>query len=156
MNSCAIVPIDFDLFWKITSIPAGGSLLVAYVTSLLTRVDELREKIEGSVGTDLEIGIPYLAPQSVRALLDFDVAAKIRRLVMLFVFSFITMVWYGIAKNIPALSESGAYGCLVAALTYLALLPAVYSVVLLARILYHLLNLYAASRSSQSSTSRKS
>lgn len=128
MNECLIKAIDFDLFWKLSGLVLlSNALNGLYLLTHLKTVNETKQKINQNVGVDPGSGIPLAASYADQKLLNYNVGRRVSILLLCLALSGIFVFSYALLKDVPALSNSTAYKCLITVLTYVGLAPVVVS-----------------------------
>jgi hypothetical protein len=139
---CAIIQIDFSLFWKISCAVLVPSFVSLFYKDLPPRFEEHKERIKKSVGSDPETGIPYLLSRRKKKLLEYNLPTRLIWLLMCPVASLSAVGIYFVCDRIPRLSDLAWYDCVVSAFTIVGLLPVGLSIWLASSILVQLVRLY--------------
>lgn len=144
MIDCPINPIDFDLFWKISSVVLAPSALNLY-KDLPVRFEEYKQKIRQSAGSDPDTGIPFLLPERTRRLLDYDLPVRLTWLLRCLVASIFSVITYVVCDKIPCPFDTGWYNCLISTCTYIGIFPVFVSIWIGVSVLAQLIRLYRES-----------
>src|SRR4030042_5146242 len=144
MADCPLSKIEFDLFWKVSSVVLAPNIL-NLIKDLPSRFEEYKQKIRQSTGRDADSGIPFLPPERTRKFLEFDLSKRLMWLIRCLYASAFAVLVYGLFGNVPQPLDSPWYDCLVAASTILGLLPTFLSIWIGISILAQLVSLYRES-----------
>lgn len=140
MSQCPLVPIEFDVFLKLSLLSLVSVL--PHFAKLPKTFDDLKQKLQASVGVDPQSKVPYYSSEAKR-LQEYDVGKRLRLLLLFFCSSTACVLWYAVARSIGAPTDAAWYECAVAAATFLGLAPVPASVVVAAEVLLTLGRLYS-------------
>jgi hypothetical protein len=144
MPDCPIPRIDFDLFWKVSSVVIIPAAL-NFWKDLPVRFEEYKKTIKQSAGADPDTEIPYLLPTDRNSLVEFDLSKRLMWLIRCLYASLFCVLIYYISVNIPQPFDTIWYRCLVSLGTILGLVPTFVSILIGINILALLVKMYKES-----------
>jgi hypothetical protein len=150
VTECPVPPIDFSLFWKVSAVVVVTGLLplANFILTVSGKVEELKDKIRESIGRDDDAGVPYRAPAWKREVLEYDLAKRVRWLLMCVVAQIACVLMYLVLRNgwpVNLSAFSRVQPCVSVAATYLGLLPVTLSFVIFMRSLFYYVRLWRVS-----------